>query len=86
MEGEIENEHPAGSCATVNVWFPMVSVPVRGFVVALAAAVKATEPSPLPVPPLVIVSHVGSLLTPVHAQPAGAVTAVDPVPPAAVTA
>jgi hypothetical protein len=84
IEGEIENEHPAGSCATVNVWFPIVSVPVRGLGVALAAALNATGPVPLPVAPLVTVSHDVSLLTAVQAQLAAVVTVVEPVPPAAV--
>jgi hypothetical protein len=83
VEGEIENTHPAGSCATVNVWFAIVNVPVRGLVVALAAAVKATAPLPEPVAPDVTVSHDVSLLTAVHAHSATVVTAVEPVPPAA---
>ena len=29
VEGEIENEHPLASCVTVNVWPPIVAVPVR---------------------------------------------------------
>ena len=28
-EGEIEYEHPAGSCVTVNAWPPIVNVPMR---------------------------------------------------------
>ena len=68
----------------MNVWFPIVSVPVRGLGVALAAAVKATEPLPAPVAPDVTVSHDVSLLTAVHAHSARAVTVVEPVPPAAV--
>ena len=52
---------------------------------ALAAALNATVPLPLPLAPLVTVSHDVLLLTPVHAQPAGAVTPVEPVPPPATT-
>jgi len=51
----------------------------------LGAALNATVPLPLPLAPLVTVSQDVLLLTPVHAQPLGAVTFVDPVPPAAVT-
>ena len=39
-------------------------------------------PLPLPVTPAVILSH-AALLTAVHAQPAGAVTATGPLPPVA---
>ena len=60
-------------------------VPVRGLVFGLADALNATVPLPLLLAPLVTVSHDVWLLTPVHAQPAGAVTAVDPVPPPATT-
>ena len=56
---------------------------MRGLVLGLAAALNATVPLPLPLAPLVTVSHDVLLLTPVHAHPAGAVTVVDPVPPAA---
>ena len=45
-----------------------------------ADALNATLPLPLPLAPLVTVNH-DVLLTPVHAHPVGAVTAVDPVPP-----
>jgi len=61
----------------------MVRVPVRCVVLGFAAALNATVPVPLPLAPLVTVSHEVLLLTPVHAHPVGAVTAVDPVPPPA---
>jgi hypothetical protein len=48
-------------------------------------ALNPTEPFPVPVAPLVTVSHDVLLLTPVHAHPAGAVTAVEPLPAAAAT-
>ena len=76
---------PTAACVTVNVWPPIVSVPLRGVPLGFAVALKATEPVPLPLAPLVTVSQDVSLLTPVHAHPAGAVTAVDPVPPPATT-
>jgi hypothetical protein len=85
LEGEIENAHPAGPCVTVNVCPPTVSVPLRGVALALAVALNPTVPFPLPLAPLVTVSQDVSLLTPVHAHPAGAVTAVEPAPPSATT-
>jgi hypothetical protein len=62
-----------------------VRVPVRGLVFGFTAALNATVPVPLPLAPLVTVNHDVSLLTPVHGHPAGAVIAVEPVPPAATT-
>ena len=76
---------PTAAWFTENVWPPIVSVPVRGVPLGFAVALKATVPSPVPLAPLVTVSHGVLLLTPVHAQPVGAVTAVDPVPPPATT-
>ena len=76
---EIANVHPAAACVTVNVWPATVNVPLRGDVFGLADALKPTLPLPLPVAPLVTVSHPVLLLTPVQAQPAGAVTFVEPV-------
>ena len=65
---------------TVNVLPAIVSVPVRDDVEVLAAALKLTDPSPEPDAPAVIVNH-AALLTAVHAQPDGAVTATVPLPP-----
>ena len=79
------NAHDAAFCVTLNVWPPIVIVPVRALVFGLADALNATVPDPLPLAPLVTVNHDVLLLTPVHAHPAGAVTAVDPVPPPATT-
>ena len=73
------------ACVTENVWPPMVIVPVRALVLGFDEALNATVPLPLPLAPLVTVSHDVLLLTPVHAQPAGAVTLVEPVPPPAAT-
>jgi hypothetical protein len=50
-----------------------------------AAALKATVPVPVPLAPLVTVSHDVSKLTPVHAHPASVVTVVEPVPPPGTT-
>jgi hypothetical protein len=79
--GVSENVQGAPASVTVNVWPPMVSVPVRCDELGFAVALKLTVPLPLPLPPLVIVSHDVSLLTAVQAQPPGAVTAVEPVAP-----
>jgi hypothetical protein len=48
---------------------------------ALAAAVNATVPLPLPLAPDVIVIHV-ALVTAVHVHPTGADTLNEPLPPA----
>ena len=77
--------HGAAACVTENVWPAMVSEPLRGVPLGLAAALNATVPVPLPLAPLVTVNHDVSLLTPVHAQPANVVTVVEPVPPVAAT-
>ena len=63
----------------MNVWPAIVSVPLRGDVLGLADALKPTLPLPLPLAPLVTVSHPVLLLTPVQAHPVGAVTFVEPV-------
>ena len=70
---------------TVNVWPPIVSEPLRCAVVGFAAALKLTVPLPLPDAPAVTVNQLVLLLTAVHAQPAGAVTLVDPVEALATT-
>jgi hypothetical protein len=66
---------------TVRVWPAIVIVPVRVALDELAAMVKATVPSPLPLAPPVIVIQL-AVFAAVHAQPAGAVTAkvLDPAP------
>ena len=82
--GAIEELHGTPACVTVKVLPPIVSVPFRAVVAALAATVYETEPLPLPVAPAVMVIHV-ALLEAVHAQPAAAVTVTEPVPAADVT-
>ena len=62
-----------------------MSVPLRCVPLGFAVALNATVPPPLPLAPLVTVSHDVLLLTPVHAHPAPAVTVDDPVPPPAAT-
>ena len=85
LVGLIAYVHPTPAWVTVSVCPPIVSVPLRCAVLALAVALKPTVPPPFPLAPLDTVSHDVLLLTLVHAQPVGAVTAVDPVPPAAAT-
>ena len=65
---------------TLIVWPPTVNVPVRWSELAFADALKPTLPLPLPLAPLVTVSH-PLLLTPVQTHPVGTATAVEPVPP-----
>jgi hypothetical protein len=69
----------------VNTCPPIVNVPCRVCVAALAAAENETEPLPLPLAVPVTLSQPGASLTAVQLQPAGAVIAVDPVPPPAAT-
>ena len=70
LVGEMVNAHDVAFCVTLNVWPPIVIVPVRALVVGLADALNATVPVPLPLAPLVTVNHDVLLLTPVHAHPA----------------
>ena len=76
--------HGRAAWFTEKVCPAIVSVPLRGVVSGFAAALNATVPLPLPVAPIVTVSQ-EALLMPVHEQPVGAVTVVDPVPPLATT-
>ncbi len=71
---------PAAACDTVNVEPAIVSVADLGDVVVLAATLKPTDPLPLPLAPLVIVTH-DTGLEAVHAQPAATVTVTVPDPP-----
>jgi hypothetical protein len=83
LPGAIEKLHGGGGaadCVTVNVWPPIVSVPVRCAPV-LAAAAYVTVPPPVPPAPPVTVSH-DALLAAVHAHAAAVVTAIAvPAPP-----
>ena len=83
LVGEIEGEHTAAACVTVNVAPAIVSVPVRLDATVFAAMSNVTEPLPDPVAPPVRVIH-AALLAAVHAQPVATVTALLPLPPAAV--
>lgn len=75
---EMLNVHPTPACVTVSVCPATVSEPTRCVVLEFPAALKPTDPPPLPVAPLVTVNHAVSLLTAVHEQPDGAVTVVEP--------
>lgn len=81
--GEIDGEHDAAACVTVNVAPAMVSVPVRLDATVFVATSKVTDPSPDPGVPPVTVIH-GALLTAVQLQPLAAVTVLLPPAPAAV--
>jgi hypothetical protein len=80
--GEIVGAQVAPACVTVKVWPATVIVPVRFVDPVLAAALNETEPGPEPgVPPVTVIQ--GALLVAFQLQPAAAVTATLPVPPAA---
>jgi hypothetical protein len=67
----------------VNVWPPIVTVPVRAAPVFVATD-SATVPLPVPEPPLVIVIH-ETFGVAVHAQAGPVVTIVEAGPPPAGT-
>jgi hypothetical protein len=75
---------PSAACDTVCTWVPTVIVPVRGEVPVLADALKTTVELPVPSAALVTLIQ-GSDAVTVHAHPAPAVSANDPLPPAAGT-
>ena len=80
--GAIEELHGTPACVTVKVLPPIVSVPLREVVEALAATVYETEPFPLPLALALIVIQ-ASLLVALHPQPVPAVTVTVPDAPAA---
>ena len=84
LVGVSVTSHAAPAWVTVKDWPATFSVPVRACAVAFAAAVNVTAPLPVPLPPLVTDSHAVAVLDD-HAQPAGAVTFVAPLPPPAAT-
>ena len=81
--GEIDAEHVAAACVTVNVAPAIVSVPVRIDATVFAATLKVTVPLPDPVAPPVTVIH-AALLVAVQLQPVAADTAVLPLAAASV--
>ena len=84
LVGVSVTSHAAAACVIVKGCPATSSVPVLASAVVFAAAVNVTEPLPVPLPPLVTPSHPVAVLA-VHAQPAGAVTFVEPLPPPAAT-
>jgi hypothetical protein len=82
--GLTENVQAVPDCVTVNVCPAIVRVAEREAVVVFAATVKPTLPGPLPVAPLVMVTHEAPLVA-FQEQPAAAVTDTEPVAPAAGT-
>ena len=63
----------------MNVWPPIVSVPVRELVLVLAVADQVTDPLPVPLAGE-HVSQLVALLVAVQPQPAPVVTLTAPVP------
>ena len=74
----------AAACVIVNVRPPAVIVAVRDVAAVLAATVNPTVPLPAPVAPPVMLTQDALSVAAVHAQLfADAVSAIEPVPPAA---
>src|SRR5262245_41194559 len=84
VAGLTPNVQGAPACAIVNGWPPIIRVPVRERLDALADTAYDTDPSPVPFAPLVIVIH-ESADEAVHAHPPNAATATEPVVAAAGT-
>jgi hypothetical protein len=83
LSGTMSNVQGAAACVTLNVRPPAVIEPVRCDVVVFAATLYPMVPFPLPLAPLVTVSH-QTLLAAVHVQPVPALIANVPLaPPAA---
>ena len=72
----------AAAWVTVKVWPAIVAVALRDEAAVFAPTLNVTVPLPLPLAPLVTVSH-PALLAAVQAQPVLAVTATLAVSPAA---
>ena len=68
------------ACVTVNVLPAIVIVPTRCDELVEASTVNPTLPLPVPLVAVLNVSH-GELLCAVHAHPAVAVIAVEPLVP-----
>jgi hypothetical protein len=84
LAGAMANVHGAAVCVTVNVFPPIVNVPVRAAPL-LAATLNVTLPFPEPEPPAVTVIQ-GTFDAAVHAHALPAVTVTVPVPPAGAVA
>ena len=82
VRGDTENVHDAAASLTTKLLPAIVSVADRDCVVVLDAAVNPTLLEPLPVAPLVIVTHDAPLVA-LHAHPAVVVTETMLLPPVA---
>ena len=82
LAGDTAYVHDAAACVTVIGLPATVRVATLELVVVFAVALKVTWPAPVPLVPDPIGSH-DALLLADQAQPAGAVTEIDPAPPAA---
>jgi hypothetical protein len=85
LTGVSVNVQPSAAWLTVKVWPAIVSVPCRVCVTPFAAAANVTVPLPLPLAPVLTLSQAGVLVAAVQAQPVGAVTLAEPLPPLAPT-
>jgi hypothetical protein len=85
LVGASEYVHGAPDWFTVKVCPPTEIVPWRACDEGFASTSNVNASLPLPLAPLVTVSHNGALLTAVQLHPSGELTDVDPVVPAAVT-
>jgi hypothetical protein len=79
--GASANVHGTACCVTISVCPPMTTVPLRA-AASFAATENLTTPFPVPEAPSVMVIQEFCVAA-VHAQPAPAVSAVEPVPPVA---
>ena len=84
LPGDMAYVQDAAACVTAIGLPATVRVAILELVVVFAVALKVTWPAPVPLVPDPIGSQ-DALLLADHAQPAGAVTAIDPAPPAAAT-
>ena len=82
VRGDTEKVHDAAASLTTKLSPAIVSVADRNCVVVLDAAVNPTLPEPLPVAPLVIVTH-DAPLDALQLHPAIVVTVTVPLPPLA---
>jgi hypothetical protein len=80
VNGETVNVQDAAASVTVKLLPAIVSVALLVAVVVFNAAVNLTLPEPLPVAPLVIVTHEAPLVA-VQLHPAVVVTVTVPLPP-----
>lgn len=82
VRGDTENVHEAAASLITKLLPAIVSVADRDCVVVLDAAVNPTLPEPVPVAPLVIVTH-DAPFDALQLHPAIVVTVTVPLPPLA---